>query len=89
MIDRTPEIVWDSWIDRDAGSLTIASAGRMSAVANHKGRVHLIDSSGNKVRLLHAAGASGAYPLCLQNWNTFCRPALMGGLVRTTRKASR
>lgn len=52
-ITREAEVEWEKWLDRDANALAIKSGGQCAVVASHKGRFHVVNSSGEQPRIIH------------------------------------
>lgn len=52
-VTREAELEWEKWVDRDANALAIKSGGQCAVVASHKGRFHVIDSGGERARVVH------------------------------------
>jgi hypothetical protein len=52
-ISRDTDIEWDIWVDKSAEKLAVKNGGQSAVVASRLGRFHLVNSSGEKVRLVH------------------------------------
>lgn len=52
-ITRDAELEWDKWVDRDGNALAIKAGGQAAIVASHKGRFHVINSAGERIRVVH------------------------------------
>jgi len=52
-LTREAELEWEKWVDRDANALAIKSGGQCAVVASHKGRFHVVNSSGDPPRIVH------------------------------------
>ncbi len=52
-VTRGAELEWETMVERDPVGMAIRPDGKMVAVASHKGRFHLVDRKGKRVRMVH------------------------------------
>ena len=53
-VTRDAELEWDLWVDRQPLTLEIKAKGQAAAVICRRGRIHIVNMRGKRIRLLHA-----------------------------------
>ncbi|MGK7346675.1 MAG: outer membrane protein assembly factor BamB family protein [Candidatus Nitrospinota bacterium M3_3B_026] len=52
-VTRDAELEWEKWVDRQPVTLAIKSRGQAAVVVCQRGRLHIINSQGERARILH------------------------------------
>lgn len=55
LVDRKPDLRWDIWIDRETNAFAVRQDGKLAAMGSHRGRIHIINDRGEKIKQVHTA----------------------------------